>query len=110
MLGLEKDRGDSPPSYDSTGQARLNDTSHGVTLSITPPERGWFVPGETVRPTLHIPNDVLGSVEGEVQCSLEGKSSVEVMGKQRYQVRLRSSEPETKTSTYAVAESANAAS
>lgn len=90
MLGFEKDQGDLPPSYDSPTPSTLSGTSHGVTLSITPPSSGWFMPGQSVRANLRIPNDVLSAIDGDLKCSLEGKSTVEVMGKQRYQVGPRS--------------------
>jgi hypothetical protein len=82
---------DSPPPYaeGSTGGGYdLNDTTHGVTLTITSPLSS-FIPGSTIQAELNIPHDVLSSIQGDIECKLEGKSSVEVMGKERYQASLR---------------------
>ena len=85
MLGFEKDD-KPPPSYDSTIPQTLTTSSHGVTLTISTPSSGNFLPGDLIQGNVKIPGDVLGSMEGALKCSLEGKSSVEVMGKPRYQV------------------------
>lgn len=87
MLGFEKDDKDLPPTYDSTLQQTLKASSHGVELIIPTPPSGTFLPGDVVRGRVGIPNDILNSMEGGLRCRLEGKSSVEVMGKSRYQVR-----------------------
>jgi hypothetical protein len=73
-----------PPAYSPSGPSSLIDSSHGVSLAVN---NGTFLPGSNVEADLAIPADVLSSMQGDIQCSFEGKSSVEIMGKERYQVR-----------------------
>ena len=80
---------EDPPAYsESKGStsAILSDTSHGITSSIHIPPAGYCVPGSNLDARLSIPPDVLSGIIGDVECRLEGKSSVEIMGKPRYQV------------------------
>jgi len=89
MFGTDEKHPVDPPAYsESTGStsAVLSDTSHGVTLSIHIPSDGYHVPGSNLDAKLSIPPDVLSGIIGDVECKLEGKSSVEIMGKPRYQV------------------------
>jgi hypothetical protein len=94
MFGIdEKKHTEGPPSYsysESKGStfAVLSDTSHGVTLSVYTPSSGSYVPGSYLDAGLSIPPDVLSGIVGDVEIRLEGKSSVEIMGKPRYQVRI----------------------
>ena len=90
MFGFEKDS-DAPPSYHAAQQHTLTTSSHGVTLSIPTPStssKAAFRPGDLVMGKLVIPESILGSMESGIKVRLEGKSSVEVMGKSRYQVCL----------------------
>jgi hypothetical protein len=92
MFGTdEKKHTEDPPSYsysESKGStsAVLSDTSHGVILSVHTPPSGSYVPGSNLDAGLSIPPDVLSGIIGDVEIRLEGKSSVEIMGKPRYQV------------------------
>jgi hypothetical protein len=93
MFGTdEKKHTEDPPFYsysESKGStsAVLSDTSHNVTLSVYTPSSGSYVPGSYLDAGLSIPPDVLSGIVGDVEIRLEGKSSVEIMGKPRYQVR-----------------------
>jgi hypothetical protein len=80
----KEDEAGLPPAYSPSGPSNLTDSSHGVSLAVN---NGTFLPGSDVEANLAIPADVLSSMQGDIQCSLEGKSSVEIMGKERYQVR-----------------------
>jgi hypothetical protein len=89
MFGTDEKHPVDPPSYsESKGSSSgvSSDTSHGVTLSIHIPPSGYYVPGSNLDARLSIPPDVLSGIVGDVDVRLEGKSSVEIMGKPRYQV------------------------
>jgi hypothetical protein len=92
MFGTdEKKHTEGPPSYSESEpkgstSAVLSDTSHGVTLSVHTSSSGSYVPGSNLDARLSIPSDVLSGIVGDVEIRLEGKSSVEIMGKPRYQV------------------------
>jgi hypothetical protein len=85
MFGSSKEEeAGLPPAYTSSVPSDLTDSSHGVSLTVN---NGTFLPGSSVEAKLAIPADVFSSIQGDIQCSFEGKSSVEIMGKDRYQVR-----------------------
>jgi len=94
MFGTdEKKHTEDPPSYSySDSQSKgstsavLSESSHGVILSVHTPSSGYYVPGSNLDAKLSIPPDVLSGIVGDVEIRLEGKSSVEIMGKPRYQV------------------------
>ena len=89
MFGTDEKHPVDPPAYsESKGSTSgiLSETSHGVALSIQIPPAGCYVPGSNLDAKLSIPPDVLSGIIGDVECRLEGKSSVEIMGKPRYQV------------------------
>jgi hypothetical protein len=99
MFGDSKEKEASPPAYSSSEPSEpgpsTTSTSHGVTVTLTSP--GPYLPGSTINADLSIPDDVRSSISGEIHCSVEGKSSVEIMGKQRYQVRFHSSPREARS-------------
>jgi hypothetical protein len=89
------DKQDPPPAYFESSSSSsipvLKDASHNVTLSVLPSSsRSGYIPGTNLHATLNIPSNILGSIEGSIKCRLEGKSSVEIMGKPRYQVIISS--------------------
>jgi hypothetical protein len=91
MFSKDEKHPEDPPPYsglhvNSSSSAVLSDTSHNVTLSVSIPSAGWYLPGSNLDAKLSIPDDVLSGIVGDVEIRLEGKSSVEIMGKPRYQV------------------------
>lgn len=89
MFKASEKHPEDPPAYsEPTALVNLSDTSHGVTLSVHTPPSGSYTPGSNLDARLSIPPDVLSGVIGDVDTRLEGKSSVEIMGKPRYQVRI----------------------
>ncbi|ORY27619.1 hypothetical protein BCR39DRAFT_222064 [Naematelia encephala] len=75
-----------PPPYSSTpaqgSGGILSDSSHHIALQI--PDQTYH-PGSTVQVKLSVPRSDVNTVDGDVACSLEGYSSVGLMGKSRYQ-------------------------
>lgn len=90
MQDLKNSHSDSPPPPAYAPATPLTVTHSDFTLSIPP---GPYYPGDSLRLTLSAPPSALSHVVGEIQCVLEGTSSVELMGKKRYQVGLRSTGP-----------------
>ncbi|KAK4686261.1 hypothetical protein P7C73_g3872, partial [Tremellales sp. Uapishka_1] len=74
-----------PPAYSHTSASNdtLTDSSHGFTLTVS---SAPFRPGQTVPISLKASPSDIHSIEGDIQCVLEGMSSVQIMGKMRYQV------------------------
>jgi hypothetical protein len=79
---------EDPPAYSKASTVeKLSDTSHGVRLTVSTPSSEYYVPGSNLDARLSIPPDVLSGIVGDVDIRMEAKSSVEIMGKPRYQVR-----------------------
>lgn len=70
-----------PPEYRASEV--ISTTKSDFTLSI--PSKSYH-PGESLRLTLSAPPSALTHVVGDIECTLEGTSTVELMGKKRYQV------------------------
>ncbi|WWD17588.1 hypothetical protein CI109_102029 [Kwoniella shandongensis] len=68
-----------PPAYSTSS---LTTSSHGVTLSIPSIS---YQPGSNVPITITAPQSSFASFVGDAICTLEGMSSVTLMGKMRYQ-------------------------
>lgn len=72
-----------PPEYSPPSPISVSTTHSDFTLSVPP---GPYHPGDTLRLSLSAPASALAHVVGNIECVLEGISSVELMGKKRYQV------------------------